>query len=73
MVSFGGDGTLLQAAHLAAPLDIPILGVDFGRMGFLTQLDRRNFGERLETVAEIGKYHWMAGNFLKYAGAMICP
>jgi len=54
MVSFGGDGTLLQAAHLAAPLDIPILGVDFGRMGFLTQLDRRDFSEGLARVLRDG-------------------
>jgi NAD+ kinase len=54
MVSFGGDGTLLQAAHLAAPLDIPILGVDFGRMGFLTQLDRRNFSDGLARMLRDG-------------------
>jgi NAD+ kinase len=54
MVSFGGDGTLLQAAHLAAPLDIPILGVDFGRMGFLTQLDRRDFGDGLARMLRDG-------------------
>ena len=54
MVSFGGDGTLLQAAHMAAPLDIPILGIDFGRMGFLTQLDRRDFGEGLARVIRDG-------------------
>jgi alpha-glucuronidase len=29
---------------------------------------RRNFGERLENLAAVGEYHWMAGNFLKYAG-----
>ncbi|MDQ6780409.1 MAG: NAD(+)/NADH kinase [Candidatus Eremiobacteraeota bacterium] len=38
MVSLGGDGTLLQAAHLAGPLGIPIIGVDFGRVGFLTEV-----------------------------------
>jgi hypothetical protein len=31
-------------------------------------LYRRNFGERLENVAGTREYHWMAGNFLKYAG-----
>ncbi len=31
-------------------------------------LYRRNFGEGLENVAGTGEYHWMAGNFLKYAG-----
>ena len=31
---------------------------------------RRDFGERLENVANEGEYHWMAGNFLKYAGPL---
>jgi hypothetical protein len=34
------------------------------------QLYRRNWGERLENVAGSGEYHWMAGNFLKYAGPL---
>jgi (4-O-methyl)-D-glucuronate---lignin esterase len=33
-------------------------------------LFRRNFGERLENVAGTGEYHWMAGNFIKYAGPL---
>ncbi len=31
------------------------------------RLHRRNFGELLENVAGTGEYHWMAGNFIKYA------
>jgi len=34
------------------------------------QLYRRNFGETLENVAGTREYHWMAGNFLKYAGPL---
>jgi hypothetical protein len=34
------------------------------------KLYRRNFGEQLENVAGTGEYHWMAGNFLKYAGIL---
>jgi hypothetical protein len=34
------------------------------------KLLRRNFGEQVENVASSGEYHWMAGNFLKYAGTL---
>jgi hypothetical protein len=33
-------------------------------------LYRRTFGELLENLAASGEYHWMAGNFLKYAGPL---
>jgi hypothetical protein len=35
-----------------------------------TKLHRRDFGEVVENVAGTGEYHWMAGNFLKYAGPL---
>jgi hypothetical protein len=31
---------------------------------------RRNFGEQVENLASSAEYHWMAGNFLKYAGPL---
>lgn len=31
---------------------------------------RRNFGETVENVASSGEYHWMAGNYLRYAGPL---
>jgi (4-O-methyl)-D-glucuronate---lignin esterase len=34
------------------------------------KLHRRNFGELVENVAAANEYHWMAGNFLKYAGPL---
>jgi hypothetical protein len=34
------------------------------------KLHRRNWGEMVENVAGTGEYHWMAGNFLKYAGPL---
>jgi NAD+ kinase len=44
MVSVGGDGTLLRAARLAHPLGIPILGVNTGRLGFLTEVEADDDG-----------------------------
>jgi hypothetical protein len=34
------------------------------------KLFRRNWGEQVENLAGTGEYHWMAGNFLKYAGPL---
>ena len=34
------------------------------------KLHRRNWGELVENVAATNEYHWMAGNFLKYAGTL---
>jgi hypothetical protein len=34
------------------------------------KLHRRDWGEVIENVADVSEYHWMAGNFLKYAGPL---
>ncbi len=39
LITVGGDGTLLRAARTAVEHDLPLLGINTGRLGFLTELD----------------------------------
>lgn len=47
MVTFGGDGTLIRAADICSELATPILGVYFGRFGFVTQCQPNEVGVSL--------------------------
>ena len=38
LLSVGGDGTMLHAAHISAPVNVPILGINLGKLGFITEL-----------------------------------
>ena len=48
VVGLGGDGTVLRAAELARNADIPVLGVNLGRIGFLAEAE----AEAIDTVLE---------------------
>lgn len=50
VVSFGGDGTFLRAAHLCRDADVPVLGVNLGRLGFLAEVELEELGPVLRAV-----------------------
>lgn len=49
-LSFGGDGTMLRAVDLLAADDVPILGVNVGHLGYLTQVEPDQLLPALERV-----------------------
>jgi len=50
LIIAGGDGSVLRAGHLCAPLGIPILGVNLVRLGFLIQIDRKEWREYFDKL-----------------------
>ena len=50
LIAVGGDGTMLRAGHLCAPCGVPILGINFGRLGFLIQIERGEWREMFERL-----------------------
>ena len=50
VVVLGGDGTLLSIAHIAARLGTPVLGVNMGKLGFLSETPRCEMAEALKEL-----------------------
>lgn len=50
VISVGGDGTLLHAAHCFAPHGKPVLGINLGRLGFLVDISPDELNSRLDRI-----------------------
>lgn len=50
VIVLGGDGSMLRAARMTATAQVPILGVNMGRLGFLSEMNPQNWRERLPRV-----------------------
>ena len=64
VIVLGGDGTLLQAATDLADRDIPFLGINFGTLGFLAEVNRTGIEDALEKL--------IAGQFEIEKRMMLC-
>ncbi len=47
LIALGGDGTMLRAGHLCAPVGVPLLGINIGHFGFLVELKRSDWRKTL--------------------------
>jgi NAD+ kinase len=56
LIVLGGDGTLIRAAQMVAPLQVPVLGVNTGHLGFLTELENSELFDALDQI--------LAGNYM---------
>ena len=80
LIVLGGDGSVLRAGHLCAPSGVPIFGVNLGRLGFLIQVDRkewRGYFEKLlngeawiENRMMLRAEHTRAGESLGHSNAL---
>lgn len=55
LMSLGGDGTILNATLLVRDLDIPILGINLGRLGYLSSVEKSKIKESIHDLVE-GSY-----------------
>lgn len=50
IICIGGDGTLLHTARIACMYDIPVLGVNMGNLGFLTEVDCDDLDQAVDKI-----------------------
>ena len=56
LMVLGGDGTILSALDRAIPFDLPILGINLGRLGFLTELETNDLNDAVIDRVLAGDY-----------------
>ena len=57
LITLGGDGTMLRAAHLVALTGTPILGIHMGRLGFLAEVRFADWQESLGRI--LSRQYWV--------------
>jgi len=57
LIALGGDGTMLRAGHLCGPSEVPILGINLGHFGFLTEVKKEQWREMIPLL--LGGKFWL--------------
>lgn len=70
-VALGGDGTILRAFSRFQDMETPVLGINFGRIGFLSGMAPEEIGERLREVLR-GNYGFMDLTLLRLVHGGTC-
>lgn len=65
LVVLGGDGSTLHSARLALPFDVPIFGINMGRVGFLSEAQPDNWREKLGKVLD--GHYWRENRLMLHA------
>ncbi|MBR6090226.1 MAG: NAD(+)/NADH kinase [Anaerolineaceae bacterium] len=50
VIALGGDGTMLRAGKLGAPVQVPVMGINLGHFGFLVETQRNEWRPRLDDL-----------------------
>ena len=64
IIVFGGDGTLLNSSRKYINSNIPILGINMGKVGFLTDINIKNFENAIKEILD-GSYDVEKRNLVK--------
>ncbi len=57
LIALGGDGTMLRAGHLCGPCNLPILGINVGRFGFLIEIQQNEWRDMVPRL--LAKDFWL--------------
>ena len=71
MVAYGGDGTLLEAVQLLPASGVPVVGINCGRLGYLTADNGNGIAELLERIAR-GNISYQRRDMLRISGDVDC-
>ncbi len=69
VVAIGGDGAMLRAVRVCAPCSVPVLGVNMGQLGFLTEISSPDKWEDALKYVMAGEY-WIEERMMLYASVL---